>query len=493
MPRRLSPLSLVGCSFLLLSATFLAAGSARAQDRKTILPSDGEEKFKKELKAAEPIFKTINKATDGEKANKDNPEHKKAIDLTAQYYTYRLTWDKLDKSSPALITDYGEVNKYMEEFFREVNSADADNMRRNNPVFTEMFLQALALRARDVMITTQPLAAVNGARMLARLAQAGSEDAGDACLEAVKNEKDFLDPLARAGVQYWALQGLGNLLGRWAEAPTGADAPAVPASRKERQAKYVEALVNVIEQFLPKDGKPPAGLTWSSRDEERGLQLFRREAVRALAQYRSPAVVDDKGKILVPSALTLLKVVNNDGLAPPVRLDEQIEAAWGVARLRDKLVPAYQPDYAAQQIAAIVVEMARTASPTPKGAIPKHPWKVYAARLADALEVMRAEAKGTPDKADEYVAQMVKLSLEVLKGGIEVNERGNAGDLKVWLSTTTTPHKTLYKGLDDSTVRPLEKSDTPEKPAEAEKKPGDKKPEEKKPGDKKPDDKNAGR
>jgi len=482
MPRRLSPLSLICRVSTLLSVIFLAAGSAQAQNRASILPADGETAFLRLYKSNTPLFSSISKPDPAQQANKENPEHQKAIDVTAQYYTYRLTWDKPDKGSDKLLTDYGEVDKLMAEFFKEVNTAEADNLRRANPVFTEMYLKALALRARDVIQTSQPLAAVNGARMLARLARAGSDEAGDACLEAIAPETDFLDPLARAGVQYWALQGLGNLLGRWAEAPAGADAPPVPAGRKEREAKYVAALVKVIEQFIPRDGKLPAGLTWSSSEEERGLQVFRREAVRALAQYRTPAVVDDKGAIKVRSALTLLKVLNNDGLTPPARLDEQIEAAWGLARLRSKTVPLSQPDYAAQQLGYIVVEMARGAVPKDR----KVPWRVHAARLADALEAMRADTKGAPDKAGDYVEKMVTQSLRVLKAGIELNEKGDAGDLKVWLSSTSPPHNTLYKGLDDSTVRPLDKSDVPppEKPAEPEKKP-----DEKKPGEKKPDDK----
>jgi hypothetical protein len=480
MPRRPSPLSLACSVSTALALVLLAAPPARAQNqRKGILPDgDSQKKFLTDYAAAKKnVFDTINKAIDGEKANKENAEHKAAIDLVAQYYTYRLTWDV--NGTP------GEVDKLMSEFFAQVVSANSAEMRKGNPVFSEMYLKALAARARDVVQTNQMIAAVNAARMLDRLADTGTDEAGDACLEVVKNANDFVDPTARMGAQYWALKGLGSLLGRWSDPPLGADgAPApLPADRKDREAKYVEGLVATIEKFIPADGKSSAGVAEGS-PEEMGLQMFRREAVRSLAQYRGPAV-DDKGTIKVKSALALLKVTNDDGLSPPARLDEQMEAAWGLARIRAKGLASYQPDYAAQQMGYVVVQMALNAKKQDPN---KVPWKYYAARLADALELMRDDAKGLSDKAGAaYVDKMAGQALRVLKD-IELKESSGAGgDLKLWLGTNAPPHDTLYKGVADSTVRPLERPDTPEKPdkpekPKEEKKPGDKKPDEKKPG-----------
>jgi hypothetical protein len=488
MLRRPSPLSLVCCVSTSLALAFLAAAPARAQDqRKNRLPSEGESGFMKSYgtvsSGPQSVFRSIKSPTEGEKASKDNAEHQKAIDMAAQYYTYRLTWD--NKTEP------GKVEEVMREFFGEVSAADGEPMRKGNPTFREMFLKALAQRARDVVQTEQPHAAVNAGRMLARLAQAGSGEAGDACLEAVKNTNGFLEPKARLGVQYWAFQGLGNLLGRWGEEPLPTEAAAATA-RKDREAKYVEALVGVIEQFIPRDGKLPAEVAWSNEDEKMGMRLYRREAVRALAQYRNPAVTDDKGAIKVKSALTLLKVTNNDGLSPPAGLDEQIDAAWGVARQRAKALPSYQPDYAAQQVGYVVVAMATAAKPRDLKKTPGFPWAYHGARLYDAVEVMRAEAKGAPDKAGDYVEKMAAKALTVLKE-IELKQAAVGSELNSWLGNNAPPHDTLYKGVADSTVRPLNRpADAPEKPA-GDKKPDDKKPDDKKPadkpGDKKPGDK----
>jgi hypothetical protein len=473
MPFRPTALA-IACFGSTTLALLLPAAPAPAQERKGMLPTDGEVAFKREYERQRQRFNSINKANEGEKANKDSKEDQTAIDVNAQWYTYRLTWD----TAPAA----GHVNTLMEEFFGQVNNADSPATRKNNPAFSEMYIKALAQRARDVVQTRNPLAAVNAARMLARLAKAGSEEAADACLEAVKDSNGFLEPKARLGAQYWALQGLGNALTRLAETPAAAEgaAPGANASRKTRELNYVQALIQMIERKQPTGPAPPGP------EEIRGLQMFRREAVRALVQYRSPAILDDKGGIKLPTALTLLKVVNDDGMSPSARLDEQTEAAIGIATLPSKALPAYQPDYAAQQIGYLVVEFARTAE---EQKLPKFPLEYYAARLGDALEAMRADVKGSPDKTvTAYIDNMVDRSLRVLKS-LESTRKADSSNLKYWLDNNAPPHKALYAGMSTATVRTLIKGDEPEKPAEGDKKPGDKKPDEKKPDDKKPDDK----
>jgi len=231
----------------------------------------------------------------------------------------------------------------------------------------------------------------------------------------------------------------------------------------------VTALVAVIEQFMPANGKLPDDIAPVTREEENGLRAFRRQAVKALAQYRGPAVTDAKGAITMKSALILLKIINNDGVVPFAKLDERIEAAWGVARIRSKTVPAYQPAYAAQQVGNVIVEMAGEAK---KSDPRKFPWKYHAARLADALELMRADARDDPNKASDYINPMVTESLKILKE-IETTEVANGATLKAFHSTTALPGgvATLYKNDPASVVRQPGDTAPPVKPME---KPGGK-------------------
>src|ERR1051326_5776429 len=80
MPRRPSPLSLAVGVSTGLALFLLAAAPAPAEDqRKGILPGgDGEAKFLKEHAASKAVFNSINRPMEGEKASKENAEHKNA-------------------------------------------------------------------------------------------------------------------------------------------------------------------------------------------------------------------------------------------------------------------------------------------------------------------------------------------------------------------------------------------------------------------------------
>jgi hypothetical protein len=148
-------------------------------------------------------------------------------------------------------------------------------------------------------------------------------------------------------------------------------------------------------------------------------RYFRREAIRALAQFRLPAVeIDAKNKkIDGPVAYWLLKVVANDGLSPSASVSEQVEAAYGLFLLRSEGTP-YQTDlslYVAgrfiakvfavkynidHQRAAKGIEVKlkkkdkkeRSAEPIP---VREEPWTLHAARLSYAMGEQVVLATGT--------------------------------------------------------------------------------------------------
>jgi hypothetical protein len=233
--------------------------------------------------------------------------------------------------------------------------------------------------------------------------------------------------------------------------------PPLPPDRKAKEARYAQILIDAIGR------KPPKDVLVVTPEETEGLRVLRREAVRALAQLRNPGITDEKGVLSLRTAQTLLRVAANESLNPEARLDEQLEAGIGVARMQARLLPAYQPDYAAYNLGQFAAEFVRRAGLEP----PQFPWKFYAARFSDALEIMRDDLKDFPDKnAAAYVGQLVSKSLPVLKE-VETNGKGDASDLKVWLGTNLPSNTTLYKGVADSAVKPLDRENPtpPEKPA----------------------------
>jgi hypothetical protein len=429
----------------------VAAGAASAQARRTnlLLPPGGSDALKKAYtREVREHFSNLSKGV--ETAHRDKKEDADAIDVTAQWLAYRLTW-------PEYQTETGLMHKLYYEFDSEIDRATRGD-RSANQGFMEMFLPRMAARLKDVLLNEKPIASINAARMLARLVDAGSEEASDALAEALK------DPQQNDAVKYWALVGLRHQFEHWAQAAASPDAPPVPKDRKEKEDRYTEAVVGALTKSA--EAKP------SSREEVLGQRVFRREAVRALGQVRAPAVADDKGTIKVPTALVLLRTAINEGQQQGYSIDLPTEAAIALARMRPAAVPSYQPDYAAAGLGLFVVEFARRAQAADK----KVPWNVYAARLSDAIEEMRANAKALKDQKDQaavtYVSNMVARALPVLKS-VELGREANAGDLQVWLNNTPLPDTTLYKGVADSTVKPAEKTEPtkPEKPAEGGKKP----------------------
>src|SRR5262249_53225855 len=141
-------------------------------------------------------------------------------------------------------------------------------------------------------------------------------------------------------------------------------------------------------------------------EEVEGFRVLRREAVKALAQYRAPSIKDQ-----ARPALVLLKVVARDGFQPEPRMDERVEAAIGVARMKPDIDQTYQREYAAQQLGLFVVDFAYRYNTRDRAEM--KPWAVQAARLSDALEVMKAESK------NPYVAKAVDDGIRLVLRRIE--------------------------------------------------------------------------
>lgn len=480
-PRRLRHLLACICSLVvalgLLSESSRAPGQAR---RESILPREGTNALKDADRKVGEKYKALREGS--EPASKDNPEHMKVIDHKAQWYAYRLTWPEFHDKANGMTNLFDQIKSELELLQRS---------KPANQAYIDLFQKEFAKRLGDVLQTDRPIASVNAARALVLLVRNGSVEAADILDTAVKAEG------LNEAAKYWALVGLGQQLAMWNEAPGSGDAAApANAQRKARELRYVQTLIEAL------DHKPPYDLKTVALREEReglreGMRFFRRAAVRSLAQCRSPGLNDDKGALVARPAQALLRVMNNDGFWPAVRLDEQVEAAVGVALMKARLMPTYQPDYSARLLGYFVVDYAaRSADKINRPTVwEKEFWdrssRPYTARLIDSLEAMRADTKTLKDaKVVGYVEQVATRALKVLR---DVEASGNSSqtsDLKFWLDSNPSPSTTLFQGVADSTVKPLSAAEDeddrpqPKKPEKPTKKPEApaKKPEDKKGG-----------
>src|SRR5207244_262857 len=104
-------------------------------------------------------------------------------------------------------------------------------------------------------------------------------------------------------------------------------------------------------------------------------------------------------------------------------------------------------DYAAEQIGRFVVEMAGQYQ-TERD---RRPWKIYSARLQDALEAMKADAaKGESKEAAAYVAGVANQCAVLLR----VIDQGKDAlvpqdTLRDWLNANAAKNTTVYAGVED--------------------------------------------
>jgi hypothetical protein len=358
--------------------------------------------------------------------NPTDPDHAKAVEVAAKYVTYRFTWSQ-NEARP------GEIHKVFLSF--ESDLSQLTRLKLATEPLGQAYARQVMLRAQEVIKDndSKPIARLNAARVLVRLAEFGQGELADALVEVLK------DATQNEGVHYYALRGLHDLLALPPRMP-----PVPPVLDKARQEKCVLALLEVVgrnESFLP--SVPPERVD--------GFRALRREAVRALALITAPAL-SDKAR---PAQALLRVVANDERVIPKPRLDERLEASIGIARMRPGMAKDYQPGYAVYHVGYFVQDFAAAANPENDSKSDKkesyarsRPWKVDAARLSEALEGMKKDLK------DPYVAEVVQRCNDVL-AKTEKGEQSDPGQLKVWLDGHAPASKELFKDVPDSAVKPV--------------------------------------
>jgi hypothetical protein len=194
------------------------------------------------------------------------------------------------------------------------------------------------------------------------------------------------------------------------------------------------------------------------QEEIEGYRMLRREAVSALAQTHQPKL---NGKAL--PALVLARFAGNDAsIQPPPRLDERLEAALGLARLRPgKAWPDYQPDYAAQQILQFLSTFGNLANANKEekvGFRRPRPWKIDGNRLVETLTAMRQQIK------DPYVDKALAVGLRIATA-VRDRTQCQPGDLS-WIANPANAalNQELFKGNPDTTVKPAAPVEAPAAP-----------------------------
>jgi hypothetical protein len=372
----------------------------------------------------------------------DMPADKKTLDLAAQHFAYRLTWTDLQ-------IKHGQMPLLVREAINEIKTTRSGDRSAN-----ELFNAALLARLKEVLPNPRPIASFNAAQVLAYMAGQGQEGATDALAEAL-SDKDM-----NPATKYCAARGIHDFL---MLAFAAEEEQKVRFKDKEREARTIKALLAALDTRLPENPAP-------SEEEINGIRALRREVIRALGASRYPALTDANGALQGKTALALARVLRNDGFNPTPRLDEQVEAAIGLARLKVSPDPnyksanEYQLDVAAHHLGRFLLDLSRRhqnhKNDEKDHPETKQPWKVIGARLGVALGSLSAEANllrrnGSPKykPSYEFVNELVKVASPVLKG-IEADGTAPADQLGDVVEKSPREKEPIYKGDDSSVVKP---------------------------------------
>lgn len=392
-------------------------GTASAQDEIYLEPppfkSEDQEKFKEDLAMDPP-------ATEAQLQQ---------ASVAAKYLVYRLTKKGKtlrDRDKP------GAMNNLVRDNDRWIQQVFSQKDVKNTPL--QQAFRANMLEALDKVMAPRdqrPIVRVNAARILARLAAvSGHEETADLLVKVIE------DPGENDGTRYWALRGLRDLLARAAQNPP------VVVKNAQRRMKIAETLVQFVERKPPLEKNAPL-------EELDGQRVLRREGIRALAQLREPFQV---GSSKANAAIALLRILRKDkDLTLEPRLDEQTEAAIGLCLMNPDARGEYQPGYAAYHIAQfLATDFTRGFLEFRRTHAAHLPWKVEAARLADALKTMLAASPN--DATVKEVAVRGGDVLREVEQGVEPKEQP-VKRLAEWLEKAPAP-TSVYKNDLKAVVNP---------------------------------------
>jgi hypothetical protein len=365
---------------LALLCGFAAAGSAGAQDN---IPRKDDAKFRRVGELLQ--VRTI--------PPEEIPEAKAAFQGVAKYFAeivssstiYRASLDpKFGPAAPRYPTlDHNRDTGVFFELDRYILipvPANASKINADKLDYIREFGIAFDAALKP-LIETNPerIVRINAMRLYAEACLCGAT----AFYPTVT--KLLNDPKTPTEIKHYALQAAQHLLAAY-------DAADYKSRRHSNEPKpvgdLVEAVTACVTNFnaLIPDVKPAE----ATADQLAVVSFVRRQAVRALAQYRFVIAANSQRKQLFPAYALVQVCVSDPALAPAPTPAECAEAAIGVCNMAPSMdnnpVKTYNSAGAAEAVAAAI----RTwANPRTDPSDRSLAWRNYSTRIGDALKNWR--------------------------------------------------------------------------------------------------------
>ena len=363
------------------------------------------------------------------------PGSKQLVERAAKFYVYRLTYPQFQERLPPEGSRFDQaksVHDISQELFSLFVLPDPNrNIQQNQQLYMHEFTTALIPPVERVLQNAKPIARINAAIVLARLGETGDETVVKPLLKILKDKNQY------DAVKFYALRGLKNVF----RAKYTLDV------ERFKDVDDVADYIRDMLDFLTRKPDLPANAT---PEEVEAFKIVRREAVRAVAQTRYPAL-EKKKAVLGRPALELLRIMRKDGINPEPRFDEQVEAAIGVCLMRPRNYANYQVPYALQQLGLFFLDYADKYEKERNKQVKSFPWQFESVRLQQALTTLADVDASDADK--KAIKSFVAQAKEILKR-IEEKKESGVGDLRKWLDKNRPgDNDTLYKGEKNATIK----------------------------------------
>ena len=375
------------------------------------------------------------------------------VEKVIKYYLYRLTWEEVQQDrDPARV---GTIGSIMTDL---VGHAESGSRLLPRPFVGQPDQDQIATRARQlenlkqiapiivkhckvVLQNKQPIARINAARVLAKLAEWGQEPVVDELINIIKHPGEI------DAVRLWAFKGLEEIFGL-----AGTNDPRAKGlfQGEKGAARYKAALFAIYDWLNERTKLPDSRLKNMQPAEVNGLRYVRRAAEMALGASRRPLIIDERsaGKQAGPIAELLSRIVTADaGIVPAPSLRERLDASIALGQLRNDLSPSYQPDYAAEKIGRFLTELgAQANADRDNKGVNAFSWPMEAQRLQAALTGFVSQKTSAPTTTYLDNLKPKANALLVFFDNFEKNTDAVKG-LNDWLRDNPAPSKEIYKPL----------------------------------------------
>lgn len=342
----------------------------------------------------------------------DGPLHK-SVRTYAQWFAYRIAQPPFNgepepkKANFSFVNDINKLIKEAEDYCTLTVTPPATSLTVAQLEFADLFTAEIATATKFVLDnSTRPIERLNTVRLMAACSKMPGTKLIDPLLAIINN------PNESDALRLYAFQGIRNFLDH------GHPEDATRHLNYKDVAKLGQISESLSKYILQKR-------TVRDDKEKAVIEYVRKEAVSALSHFRLSVIRETTRKAVSRPGYTLMRVLWDPEIVPPVTLSERVDAICGFCQM--KIDDDLNIDVAAPFLQPSLVEFIRQANNDAvrmkkENTLAVLPWKISAARLSYSFAVWREAAKPiaknrNPDYITTLAAEVIPTLAPIEKEG----------------------------------------------------------------------------